>query len=166
MADRNGTVAEKIHASYKQLSTAATNLNDTFNELANSIGELDSALGKLSLDIPVWVQIIGRDDGHTSYWSRDIGYERIDNRWGIAVRTRSGNYRYPDGEKTEVWLFNDAPRRLQIEAVEKVPELFEKLIQEAETISTRLKGRFTAAIAAPAAAPRQTDSRCTVCLAS
>jgi len=44
-------------------------------------------------------------------------------------------------ERHEEWLFNDAPRSFRIEGVEKLPELFAKLIQEAEqaTISIRAK---------------------------
>jgi hypothetical protein len=42
-----------------------------------------------------------------------------------------GNHRHPDRETTEAWLFGDAPRALRLEAVDKIPDLLEKLSEQA-----------------------------------
>jgi hypothetical protein len=38
----------------------------------------------------------------------------------------------------ESWLFNDAPRDLRVDAVEKLPELLERLKKKAESTSKKI----------------------------
>jgi hypothetical protein len=162
MTEQNLPLLERIKASCKELSVAATSLNETFDELGKSIEEMDSTLKELNLGITAWVHVSGRDEGETS-WSHDIGYDRINDKWGIVIRTRSGSDRSPNQEEYEVWLFNDAPRRLRIEAVEKAPELCGKLVKEAESIAARIKGKFSPA---PVTTTWQSEieTRCPTCL--
>jgi hypothetical protein len=41
----------------------------------------------------------------------------------------------------EEWLFNDAPRSLRIESIEKLPDLFDGLIKEAESATKQIRLR-------------------------
>ena len=53
----------------------------------------------------------------------------------------SGNHNAPDEGTGEEWLFNDAPRALRIESVEKLPDLFENLIKETDAATRQIKTR-------------------------
>jgi hypothetical protein len=75
------------------------------------------------------------------YWSRDIGYAKIGDTWGIALRDISGNHDVPEAGYTayEEWLFNDAPRWLRIEGVGKIADLLESLIKQADTATQKIR---------------------------
>lgn len=141
MSSKDASLSERVNTSFRQLSVAATHLNAVSDALGKSISELDSALKRLNLGVSAWVAInAGNDlpeDGY--FWSEDIGYDKINNKWGIAIRTVSGNYMDPDIEHSERWLFNDAPRSLRVAAVEKIPDLIDKLNKEAEATAKKIK---------------------------
>ena len=69
----------------------------------------------------------------------------MNNRWGIALRTVAGNNNQPEDATVEEWLFNDAPRALRIEAVEKLPDLFDNLIKEADVAIRKVKAQTLSA---------------------
>ena len=172
MPEKHLSLLEKVHSSYKQLAATAISLNDTFEEFGKSVEEIDYALRTSNLGMylgtPVWIQIDGQDDGQTSYWRRELGYDRIDNRWGITVRTRSGSYLNSSHNKSDVWFFTDAPRRLQVEAAEKLPDLLQTLMKESDAIAQRINGKFSAS-ASTGPTTRSSDKSetvCTVCLSS
>ncbi len=124
----NPPLSEAVSASFLELSAAAKALNAVSDELGKAVSDIDESLKKLNLGIEVWVVVYeGADERDHSFWSRDIGYSKIDSRWGIGLRKVFGNYRDPDEAATETWLFNDAPRSLRLEAIEKIPELLKKL---------------------------------------
>ncbi len=131
-------------SSFEKLSSAAKNLNNVSDELGRAITAIDYILQRLNLGVPTWVKIHGGVDQNTGeyYWSRDIGYAKIGNRWGIALCTREGDYSSPDEERCEEWLFNDAPRWLRVEGVEKIPDLLEELIKNTEETTKKIKGKI------------------------
>ena len=125
------------------LEAAATLLNAVSDELGESIATLDLALKRLNLGISTWVPMAGRDDEGTGWFSwRELGYAKIGSKWGISLRTRSGFYDADDSGSYEEWLFNDAPRALRIEAVDKLPELLEGLTKAASTTTTKIKDKI------------------------
>jgi len=130
---------ERVQTAFRQLSNVATSLNSASDELGKTIAELDAALKQLNLGIGAWVQIAGNTDEHGNFWSRRIGYTRIRNQWGIALREESGNENFEEGYQEEAWLFNNAPRWLRIEGIDKIPELLEKLIQQADESTKRIR---------------------------
>src|ERR1700730_359701 len=125
------SLTERVTGSIKQLSLVATDLNKASDELGKAISAIDAVLQSMNIGVPTWVKIHGGEDPYNGldYWSRDVGYAKIDKRWGIALRTREGNYNNPDGEQCESWLFNDAPRWLRVEGVEKIPDLLDDLVK-------------------------------------
>ena len=137
--------SERVSASYRQLSLAASHLNLVSDELGKSISVLDSALRKLNLGISSWSRLDRWEDAFGNYSSRYLGYAKVNNRWGIALRTVAGNNNQPEDATVEEWLFNDAPRALRIEAVEKLPDLFENLIKEADTTIRKVKAQTSSA---------------------
>ncbi len=141
MGSNNAPLSERIASSYKRLSTASINLNNASNELGDSIATLDAALKGLNLGVSTWVELAGHSEEFGPYWSRDIGYAKVGNKWGIALRRTSGLDEVEESYNEEIWLFNDAPRRLRIEGIEKVPDLLEKLIQETDTTTQKVKAK-------------------------
>ena len=143
--DEDGSFSERVSSSYRQLSLAASHLNLVSDELGKSIAVLDAALRKLNLGISSWSRLDRWEDAFGNYSSRYLGYAKVNNRWGIALRTVAGNNNQPEDATVEEWLFNDAPRALRIEAVEKLPELFENLIKEADIAIRKVKAQTLSA---------------------
>ena len=102
---------------------------------------LDAALQRLNLGITAWVTLSGNEDHDGEWWSREIGYTKVGDKWGIALKTASGNYGCPDQDSVEKWLFNDAPRWMRIEATGKIPDLLEALIRQAEDTTKKIQDR-------------------------
>lgn len=130
---------ERTRSSFKQLADSATHLNAASDELSTVVSALDQALKGLGLGVSAWVTVSGGDDDQSGYhWSRDIGYSKVSNKWGIALREASGDAN-PDNDESEIWLFADAPRWLRIESVGKIPDLLEHLVKQAEYTTQRLR---------------------------
>jgi hypothetical protein len=144
MSSDSNTLSERVTTSFTKLSSAAKDLNKVSDELGQAITAIDYILQRLNLGVPTWVKIHGGEDQYTGmvYWSRDVGYAKIGSRWGIALCTREGDYNYPDEETREEWLFNDAPRWLRGEGVEKIPDLLEELIKNTEKTTQKIKGKI------------------------
>ena len=140
----SNTLSERVTTSFSKLTVAAKDLNKVSDELGKAISSIDSILQRLNLGVPTWTQIQGGEDPHSGmvYWSRDVGYAKIGNRWGIALCTREGDYSSPDEERCESWLFNDAPRWLRVEGIEKIPDLLEELIKNMEETTKKIKGKI------------------------
>jgi hypothetical protein len=141
----DGSFSERVSSAYRQLSLAASHLNLVSDELGKSIGVLDAALKKLNLGISTWARLDRWEDALGNYSTRYLGYAKVNNRWGIALRTVAGNNTQPEEARVEEWLFNDAPRALRIEAVEKLPDLFENLIKEADVAIRKVKAQSLSA---------------------
>lgn len=145
MPAKNESLTVRVSSAYKQLSSAASELNRVSDELSKFVGALDVALKKLNLGIATWIRLDSREDGSGNYTKRDLGYAKVGGRWGIALRGMTGNHNTPDESTVEEWLFSDAPRALRIEAVEKLPDLFDNLIKEAEAATAQIKARTSQA---------------------
>lgn len=140
MAPKEAALSERVQTSFKNLTVAATNLNVASDELAKAITALETALENLTLGISAWATISsGADDSH--WWSRDLGYTEINGVWRIALRTSSGDYSSPDDDSARVWLFSSAPRWMQVEAVSRIPDLIEKLAEQAEETRKKIKSK-------------------------
>ena len=139
MAAKIDTLNQRISSSYKQLTQAATELNAVSDELGKFVTALDSALRRLNLGIATWLRLESREDGSGNYTKRDLGYAKIGSKWGIALRTMSGNHNDVEDSNVEECLFNDAPRALRIESVEKLPDLFESLVKEADAATKQIR---------------------------
>ena len=137
-------VAEKVQALYKQLSHAAADLNNASDQLVKPIKVWESALKKLNLGVPAWVNTSkGGED--PEWWDRGVGYARLKDGWGIALRSRRGNDGWPDRDSEDLWAFNEAPRWLRIEGVGKLPDLLAALLKQAEDTTIKLKAKVTQA---------------------
>lgn len=145
VSKEDSSFSERVSSSYRQLSLAASHLNLVSDELGKSISVLDAALKKLNLGISTWSRLDRWEDAVGNYSTRYLGYAKVNNRWGIALRTVAGNNTQPEEAAVEEWLFNEAPRSLRIEAVEKLPDLFDNLIKEADLAIRKVKAQSLSA---------------------
>jgi hypothetical protein len=123
-----------------RLSASAAVLNAVSDELSKPIAQIDAALKALNLGVTAWVEFAGQIDHNAGqFWDRSIGYTKVSGKWGIAISTSSGSF--GDEPDEELWLFGDAPRSYRLEAVDKLPELIEKLVGAADETAVKLKDK-------------------------
>jgi hypothetical protein len=144
MSSDANTLSERVITSFTKLSSASKDLNKVSDELGQAITAIDCILQRLNLGVPTWVKIHGGEDQYTGmeYWRRDIGYAKVGNKWGVALRTVEGDYNYPEEASIEEWLFNDAPRWIRVEGVEKIPDLLEDLVKNTVETTQKIKGKI------------------------
>ena len=162
MSAKGDSLAERVQASYLELSAVAADLNNVSDELGKSVVEIDAALKKLNLGISVWVGVHHwSDDDGLDFYDEEIGYGKVQNKWGISLRTISGNRQWPDQDTVELWSFNDGPRTLRLNSIEKLPELLTTLSKEAVATTLKIKNKLAdaqaVALAVSDAASRPAD---------
>lgn len=134
--------ASKVEMSYRKLATAAAALNNSSDELGKVVTELDAALKSLNLGISSWVNFRAWEQ-HPDWSCDQLGYSKVGGKWGVAIRTVSGDYLSPGDDKVDAeWAFNDAPRAMRIAAIDHIPELLEKLVKEVEATTNRVNERL------------------------
>jgi hypothetical protein len=126
-------LSARLHSSYEKLASSALSLNAATDELTKIGASFDAALKRLNLGIESWVQISeGSDElGTKSYYSQ-LGYSKIGGKWGIALRNVECDEQSGEETVLKEWLFADAPRDLRVLAVNRLPELIERLQEEAQ----------------------------------
>ena len=137
-------ITERVENSFKQLTSAAQALSSASDELGKVIRQLDASLKKLALGITVWVEL-SRSSDETQYWTSELGYAKIDGKWGIALREIIGYHLDNEEDSSEVWAFNDAPRTLRTEAVAKIPDLLDKMLHQTEETTKDLRSKIAQA---------------------
>ncbi len=116
---------------FVKLEKAGEDLNAASNQLGDSVTELNAVLQKFSLGVAAWTWVAGRNatTENMTEWSREVGYAKVGKKWGLALRSQYVNEK---GEREEeTWLFSDGPRWMRAEAVGKIPELLEHLVERA-----------------------------------
>jgi hypothetical protein len=133
--------SERAENSFKQLASAAQALSSASDDLSKVIRHFDASLKKLALGITVWIEVSGTADD-TQYWRNELGYAKIDGKWGIALREVTGYHLDPDDSSIEEWIYNEAPRAMRAEAVGKIPDLLEKMLQQTEETTKDLRSKI------------------------
>lgn len=138
MASDNPKVA-KIQTHFQALSSLAPTLNAASDELTQVVTILDEALKKLNVGLTAWVSFRSRSVEEEQYDDDQIGYGKVDGRWGIALRRVWGDYITEHFGSDGPWLFNDAPRELRLLGVDKLPEVIEALGKEASDTTKKVR---------------------------
>lgn len=118
------------------LTTSATELNKASAELASAVSQLDESLKRLNLGITGWVVIRSRGAEPPDYDDYELGYAKVDSKWGLAIRRIYGDDEHEDVEGP--WCFSEAKRDLRIASVDKIPELLEKLAKKTTETAEQL----------------------------
>jgi hypothetical protein len=143
MSSSKFSLSTRVSHSYHELSSVASKLNAVSDALGKAVADIDEGLKRLNLGVAAWVEVQrwgGANDRDLSYTIEELGYAKINGKWGIALQTRSGDDEHPDwDESVEAWLFNEAGRALRLRAVKKIPELLSKLNEEAAKVIKELQ---------------------------
>ncbi|MGC4084050.1 MAG: hypothetical protein QM736_18560 [Vicinamibacterales bacterium] len=133
--------AERLASAYKRLAESAERLSAASDSLAKPVRQIEFTLQELNIGLDTWHTMASgsNDDGY--YWNREVGYVRLNDGWGLAIRSTTGHETNPDAEDTDRWRFNDAPRYLRVEAIDKLPDLLEGLIVNAEKTAKKLQDK-------------------------
>jgi hypothetical protein len=129
----------KIQLQYQALAVISTSLNNASDALTKSVSVLDEALKKLNVGLAVWVSFRSRTVAGDQYDEDQIGYCKVDGKWGIALRHIWGDYTEDGSGEQGPWLFNDAARELRISAADKIPEVIEALSAEASETTKKVQ---------------------------
>jgi hypothetical protein len=135
---------ERIASSFKQLAAVSNELNQSADQLAKAVASLEFRLQRIGVGVPAWHCIAGHDEGE-DYWTRDVGYTQIGNEWKIAIRKTSGHHQ-AESHSEQVWAFGNAPKWMAVEAVSKLPDLFDELVSRTIDTTKKLKARTNDAI--------------------
>jgi hypothetical protein len=133
--------AVDIGTRFRSLSTTAASLNKTSDELTEVVGILDEALKNLNIGLTVWESFAFGAEEPPDYSADQIGYAKVNGRWGIALRSIWGNESYDDHHSDGPWLFGEAPRELRIQAVDHLPKVIQKLAKEAAETVKKLNAK-------------------------
>jgi hypothetical protein len=133
----------KVSSSFEDLKVAARHVNHISDQLGKWVCRLDASVKELNLGIVAWVTIAGGDepDDNGDWWIRELGYAKVNSKWGIALQERSGNA-YTSQGYFDAWLFNDAPRDLRVQAIEHIPALLNELTRVANETAKKLQGKI------------------------
>jgi hypothetical protein len=130
-------LAERISATFPKLRAAAKNINQASDELAKAVSPIEPILARLNIGVATWTKISGDEDEEGAYWSRDVGYCKLNSGWKLAIRTTHGHNGY-DQHSEETWEFNDAPRYIRVEAIGKIPQLLDDIAARAEQTTRQI----------------------------
>lgn len=120
-----------LSKSFAQLKVASDELGTASDQLGMQIDALESILKSLNLGVSGWMPI-----SQGKGWSRDLGYAKVGNRWGLALRQTTV------GETTAVqWKFNEGPRWLRLEAVPKLAGLLDHLVERTREMTVLAQKR-------------------------
>lgn len=134
---------QRAAVALKQLKIKARELSHVTQGLAFELRKVENILRPLDL-VPAWCPVASGDEDETGYWwSRDIGYTLIGAEPRIALRSRSGNLSHPNDDDVTVWCFQQAPHWMQIESVNKLPDLFEVLLERVEQTIKKMNAKHT-----------------------
>ena len=105
--------AKKKPSPLETLSDTAKNINTASRRLTEAVDQVNAALKKLNMGIPVWIPTwSGPDIPGQVQESEEIGYAKLKGKWGVCIRL-SVELGGPDPDVTE-WHFEDAPRELRL----------------------------------------------------
>ncbi len=132
----------QIQTNFQTLSSVASSLNVASDELTKVVRKLDEALKKLNVGLTVWVVFEDRSDEQypDQYDCDQIGYCKVNGKWGISLR-RIWGHEFYDATRNEEgpWLFTDAPREMRLRSVDKIPVLIEALSKEASNTTKKIQ---------------------------
>jgi hypothetical protein len=133
--------SERVVSAFQQLTVSSQNLDNAVKEWKQYITALNAAVQKINVGVAAWHQIAGDQDDNYDWWTRDIGYSKIKDKWCIALRRTWGNHAHPDDDGEEVWRFEDAPRWLMVEAGGKIADLLETLVKRTDETTEKVNKR-------------------------
>lgn len=132
--------ADRISPPFSQLAVTAKEIKAASAELNQAIETVEGPLEDLDIGVSAWHKVAGGTDENGYYWSREIGYTQIGDKWCIAIK-RSEGIHNSDEHDEQIWRFNKAPKWMRTESVGQIPDLLETLRERTEDTIKKLKAR-------------------------
>jgi hypothetical protein len=129
----------RIAHSFKQLASAATELNQATDEFTKVTAPVDDLLKKLNLGVECWVRFNTWTFSDGSKRHHEVGYAKTNGRWGVALRSIDDELDDPEYTNVERWLYNEGPRSMRVEAIKKLPELLDELVTKAKKATVKVR---------------------------
>jgi hypothetical protein len=136
----------------KQLSSASEGLNNVSDIFNGEIKVIEEALASYNLGVHAWVEACilneeyyGKDGVPLGVQERKImvGYEKWNGKWCLMASSHTRDDEYPGD--LQQWILRDAPRDVRLKAIEGIPKLLEKLIEEAKELTAEITKKTTEA---------------------
>ena len=139
MSTNGDSLVARVRSSFQQLSARATDLNALSDQVGKVVARFDTEFNKLNIGIAGWVRFSEwTSENGLEFTYQEVGYAKIGTKWGLAIREMSGHEAADDYTEYHEWLFNDAPRLYRLQAIDCIPELFEKLVTEVDKATKKV----------------------------
>ena len=125
----------KANASLSRLFASAKSLNDVSDRLTAQIKDIEAALAANGIGVEGWVHLENwseQADGYALDYSAGLGYGKHNGKWGLLYSIWCEQI----GESTKSFL-RDTAREVRISALEKLPDLFDKLSEETQKLTQK-----------------------------
>lgn len=131
-----------------RLSVASEGLNNVTEIFNGQIKVIEEALASYNLGVSAWApacRLSEKDiaeDGSPLEFTRQIsvGYDKRGGKWRLLVHSF-----IVDFEHSQEWVLLDAPRERRLQAIQGIPALLEKLIEEADKLTAEMTKKTTEA---------------------
>lgn len=123
--------AMRLKDAFAECEESGKVLNEASDKLAELFKALDARIAGMNLGVAAWYTYA--ESKSPTGWNRSVGYTRSNKRWGLSIKQWRDE---PTGDHLEeVWLINDAPRFLRIEAAAHIPDLIESLAKRTKEMT-------------------------------
>ncbi|MGA2428682.1 MAG: hypothetical protein ABSH13_09275 [Candidatus Acidiferrum sp.] len=129
----------KLQTHLQALATVSASLNASSDELTKNVSVIDEVLKRFNVGVPAWVTFRSRSVEDDQYDDDQIGYCKVEGRWGLALRRIWGDYSLENFNQSGPWLFNDAPRELRLLSADKISEVIEELGKAASDTAKKVQ---------------------------
>ena len=127
-------MATQSGSALQRLSTLASTLNRTSDDLSKQLAEIETALSRLNLGVTARVRLSTREVDSGINLIEEIGYAKVDGKWGLTWLTYYDHD--PEGSWSEK-LLREAPRDVRLLAVEVLPQLLDELALQGENLASK-----------------------------
>ena len=123
----------KAEVSLSHLFSSAKLLNDVSDKISAQIKDIETALAARGVGVTAWISLKSWDEevgDHTLNYTASLGYAKHNGRWGLLHEVYCDQF----GEATTSFL-RDVAREVRIDALEKLPDLFDRLAEETQKLT-------------------------------
>jgi hypothetical protein len=149
-------MAKDLAQLFARFEERASHLNTVSNSLSATINAAEDRLRESNLGLEIWLvralagqSVEGPAGTETSLVHR-LGWAKIDGEWGLAVKTVRIERGFFEGDTSAPYMNEDwageptslsqASRALRIAALDQLPELIERMTEEAEDCISTIEG--------------------------
>ncbi len=133
----------KAQASLSRLFTSAKSLNEVSDKINAQIKDIESALVVQGIGVSAWIDLetwSEESSGQTVKISTTLGYGKYNGRWALLYDVWCDQM-----DESQTSFLCDASRDTRIKALEKLPDLLDKLAEETQKLTQQATQSLTVA---------------------